>query len=76
MRCFPDTPFFMTDTKIKVHISFESSEKRNLCLHGFQQNFMLPARSVTLANFCLHAGLDECNHMGLSDKPALKSKVQ
>ena len=32
MRCFPDTPFFMTDTKNTEQVSLESSENLLCCL--------------------------------------------
>ena len=75
MRCFPDTPFFMTDTKIKVHISFESSEKKKPLLFS-KICYVVCVISHAGQLIYLHASLDECNHMGLSDRPALKSKVK
>ena len=42
---------FMTDTKLKEHISFESSEKKKLLLAQFAVKFvMLPAQSIVQAN--------------------------
>ena len=43
--------FLMTDTKIKGHISFESSEKKKFLPARFSVKFvMLPAQSFALAN--------------------------
>ena len=66
--------FFMIDTEIKEHVSFESLEKKQLLLAQFSVKFfMLPARSMALANWfaCVLACMS-----AIIDKPALKSKVQ
>ena len=49
--CFIDTTFFMAGKKIKEQVSFEFLEKKKLLLARFLvKTFMLPARSITLAN--------------------------
>ena len=55
---FPWYTFFMADTQIKEHVSFESWEKKELLLVQFLVKFvMLHVRSITLANWfaCLPA---------------------
>ena len=47
-----DFTFLVTDTKIKGQVSFESPEKKKLLPAWFSVKFvMLPAQSITLANW-------------------------
>ena len=45
MGCFPDIPFLMTDTKINKHVPLLSLDKKNFCLHDFQQNVLCCLRN-------------------------------
>ena len=58
----------MRDTKIKEHISFVSSPEKK----GTSKKAINCAGQLICQDASLHKG----DHVGLIDKPALKSKVQ
>ena len=72
---FPWNTFFMADTKIKEHVSFEFWEKKLACAI-FGKIYVAYAINRAGQFICLLASLHERDREGLIDKPALKSKVQ
>ena len=69
--------FFMTDTKIKEHVPFESWEEKKLACTVFGKIcYVACTTDHTGQLVCLCASLHEHDCAGLIDKPAVKSKVQ
>ena len=69
--------FLITDAKIKEHFSFESWEKKKLACAIFGE-ICSAASAINRAGqlICLRASLHDSDRAGLTDKSALKSKVQ
>ena len=65
-----DFTFLMTDTKIKGHVSFESSEKKKLLQARFSVKFVVACAIIRAGKLiCLRACLHERDGAGLIDKP-------
>ena len=67
-----DFTFLMTDTKIKEHVSFEPSEKKETFAGAIFCKICYVACTILKAGklICLCVCLHECNCAGLIDKPA------
>ena len=75
---FPWYTLFMTDTKIKEHVSFESWEKKETFDCAIFGKVCHDACGINRAGqyICLRASLHNRDRACLSDNPALKNNVQ